>query len=122
MEVRQKWPARRGLSHGLTRRVAISGSSRITEMKARKNAVCTLSTCSDSARIITPLVVKMKPPLTSHSAPCTLGGRRRSQLLTRFSAPSDFTLLADPIRFSQCLLQKLADVAERLAGVAGDVF
>jgi len=23
--------------------------------------------------------VKMKPPLTSHSAPCTLGGRRRSQ-------------------------------------------
>src|SRR5258708_13642540 len=116
MEVRQKWPARRGLSHGLTRPVAISGSSRITERKARKHAVCTLSTCSDSARIITPLVVKMKPPLTSHSAPCTLGGRRRSQLPTRFSAPSDFTLLADPISFAQCLLQNLPAGAPRQGG------
>ena len=48
-------------------------------MKARKNAVCTLSTCVESRRIIALLEVKMKPPLTSHSAPCTLGGRRRSQ-------------------------------------------
>jgi hypothetical protein len=73
--VRQKWPAIRVECHGFTRPLSISGASIRTEKKARKNAVCTLSTCSDSSRIITPFRVKMKPPLTSHSAPCTLGGR-----------------------------------------------
>src|SRR5436190_1315166 len=64
--------------HGLTRPLRISGSSSRTEKKARKNAVCTLSIWSESSRIITPLRVKMKPPLTSQSAPRTLGGRPRS--------------------------------------------
>ncbi len=78
INVRQKWPTLRWLCHGLTRPLSISGSSISTEKKARKNAVWTLSISADSSRIITPLQVKMKPPLTSHSAPCTLGGRRRS--------------------------------------------
>ena len=65
--------------HGFTRPAAIMGSSRITEKTARKKAVCTLSTCVESKRIMALVEVKMKPPATSHRAPCTLGGRRRSQ-------------------------------------------
>ena len=68
--------------HGLTRPPRISGNSISTEKKARKNAVCTLSIWVDSSRIITLVEVKMKPPLTSHRAPWTLGGRRRSQSCT----------------------------------------
>ena len=86
MAVRQKWPAMRLECHGFTRPATIMGSSRITEMMARKKAVCTLSICVDSSRIITPVEVKMKPPLTSHNAPCTLGGRRRSQSCIRTSS------------------------------------
>src|SRR5262249_38314135 len=82
MKVRQKWPAMRLLCQGLTRPAAIIGNSRTTEMTARKKAVCTLSICADSRRIITLVEVKMKPPLTSHRAPWTLGGRRRSQSCT----------------------------------------
>ena len=69
ISVRQKCPCRRVLFHGRTRPLIISGSSMITEKMARKNAVWTLSIWSDSRRIITPLQVKMKPPLTSQSAP-----------------------------------------------------
>ncbi len=82
MAVRQKWPARRLECHGFTRPAAIMGSRMITEMTARKKAVCTLSISVESRRIITLVEVKMKPPDTSHTAPCTLVGRPRSQSCT----------------------------------------
>ena len=69
MKVRQKCPTMRLECHGLTRPDSIMGSSRTREMTARKKAVCTLSICADSSRIMTPVEVKMNPPETSHRAP-----------------------------------------------------
>src|SRR6185437_7792314 len=111
MAVRQKWPWIRSLCHGFTRPVSIIGASSSTEKKARKNAVCTLSTSAESRRIIALLEVKMKPPLTSHSAPCMLGGRRRSWATARRT--SDLPLAAGPVGGAQILLQHLADRAAR---------
>ncbi len=79
MKVRQKWPAMRLLSHGLTLPAAMMGNRMMSEMTARKNAVCTLSIWVDSSRIMALVAVKMKPPVTSQMAPWTFGGRRRSQ-------------------------------------------
>src|SRR5580704_2845822 len=95
--------------HGFTRPAAIMGSSRITERAARKKAVCTLSTWVASSRIIALVEVKMKPPLTSHSAPCTLGGRRRSQ--SCIPASLDLALAAGPVGLARDLLQHFADGA-----------
>src|ERR1700694_4897904 len=95
--------------HGFTRPAAIMGSSRTSEMAARKKAVCTLSTCVESRRIIALVEVKMKPPLTSHSAPCTLGGRRRSQSCIPSSL--DLPLAPGPVGLAEGLLQHLADGA-----------
>src|SRR5476651_1525885 len=113
MKVRQKWPWICWLRHGWTRPVAISGIRNSTEKKARKNAVCTPSISVESSRIMAPLVVKMKPPLTSHSAPCTLGGRRR-KAARRFK--SDLPVSVGPIGRAQILLQYLADRTARQGG------
>src|SRR5476649_2893891 len=101
------------LFHGWTRPVAIRGSNSSTEKKPRKNAVCTPSISADSSRIMAPLVVKMKPPLTSHSAPCTLGGRRRKAART---FKSDLPVSVGPIGRAQILLQYLADRTARQGG------
>src|SRR6185503_10971309 len=111
IRVRQKCPILRWLCHGLTCPLTISGSSITTEKTARKKAVCTLSTCSDSSRIITPLQVKMKPPETSQSAPRTLGGSRRNWATARRTL--DLPLVSDPVGRAQILLQHLADRAAR---------
>src|SRR5882757_3520716 len=114
MAVRQKWPMMRLECHGFTRPATIMGSSRITEMTARKKAVCTLSTWVESRRIIALVEVKMKPPLTSHSAPCTLGGRRRSQSCIPIAL--DLVFAASPVGLAQGLLEHLADRATRQGG------
>src|SRR5476649_1627409 len=95
--------------HGFTRPATIMGSSRITERAARKKAVCTLSTWAESRRIMALVEVKMKPPLTSHSAPCTFGGRRRSQSCTPIAL--DLAVAAGPVGLAQGLFQHLADGA-----------
>src|SRR4029077_27387 len=92
--------------HGFTRPAAIMGSSRITEMTARKKAVCTLSTCVESKRIMALVEVKMKPPDTSHRAPCTLGGRRRSQSCIPIFL--DLAFAAGPVGLAQGLLEPFA--------------
>src|SRR5258708_27134969 len=116
MAVRQKWPMMRLECHGFTRPATIMGSSRIPEMTARKKAVCTLSTWVESRRIIALVEVKMKPPLTSHSAPCTLGGRRRSQSCIPIAL--DLAFAAGPVGLAQSLLQHFADGAARQGGDA----
>src|SRR5260370_18880060 len=95
--------------HGFTRPAAIMGSSRRPERGAGKKAVCTLSTCAERRRIIALVEVKMKPPLTSHSAPCTFGGRRRSQ--SCMPIVLDLALAAGPVGLAQGLFQHLADGA-----------
>src|SRR3984893_16451293 len=100
--------------HGFTRPAAIMGSSRITEMAARKKAVCTLSISVESRRIIALVEVKMKPPLTSHSAPCTLGGRPRSQ--SCIPIVLDLPLAASPAGLAQGLLEHLGDRPSRQGG------